>query len=532
MKSKKHLQLTFYSAVLLSIASCKTTTAIAQNTVVTTSVEEQMYRPNFHHTPNKGWMNDPNGMFYLNGTYHLFFQYTPFQSVPDFGKMQWGHAISKDLVKWEDLDPALAYDEKGAIFSGSAVVDKDNTSGFGDGKNIPVVAIFTYHDMKKEKAGEIDAQSQAIAYSLDNGKTWIKYSNNPVLKNPGIKDFRDPKVFWDAERKQWVMGLAAQDRQHFYASKNLKDWTFLSEFGKDFGGHGGVWECPDLFPIKLEGTNEKKWVLIVNINPGGPNGGSAAQYFVGDFDGKTFKMDDVFTKQLEKEKVVWLDWGRDNYASVSFNNIPDDKKVIIGWMSNWDYASQVPTNAWRGSNTIAREIKLVKKGNDYNLISNPVSELEKYYSKSKKEKKLIGKENLEIVSPGKLDLTKAVISFRLENLKNAVYNFTLSNAKGESLTFGINNSENFLFLDRSKSGKTDFSEKFAPAISKAPLNTNQKTVDFKIVLDKTSIEIFYNNGEKVMTELFFTTEPFNRFSASSNEEIDINDLITNQLIIK
>lgn len=531
MKLKKQLPLAFCSAVLLSIASCKSTSAVAQTNAVVTTMEEQMYRPNFHYTPKKGWMNDPNGMFYLNGTYHLFFQHTPFQSVPDFSKMHWGHAISKDLIKWEELTPALAYDEKGAIFSGSAVVDKDNTSGFGDGKNVPLVAIFTYHNMKKEQAGEIDAQSQAIAYSLDNGKTWTKYSNNPVLKNPGIKDFRDPKVFWDAKREQWVMGLAAQDRQHFYASKNLKDWTFLSEFGKDVGGHGGVWECPDLFPIKVNGTNEEKWVLIVNINPGGPNGGSAAQYFVGDFDGKTFKMDAVFTKQLEKEKVAWLDWGRDNYASVSFDNVPDNKRIIIGWMSNWDYASQVPTFDWRGSTTIAREIQLIKKGNKYSLINKPVKEINKYISKTIKEKSLKGKGKLALVAAGKIDLAQAIVNFDLKNLQQDTYTFTLSNAVGESLTFGINNSDHYLFLDRTKSGKTDFSEKFASTITKAPLDGNQKEAAFKIILDKTSIEIFYNNGEKVMTELFFPNQPFTELSVSSSQEIELNNLVINQLNI-
>lgn len=532
MKLKKQLMLLFCNTVLLSIASCKTASAVAQTTADTkVTTEEQMYRPDFHFTPKKGWMNDPNGLFYLNGTYHLFFQHTPFQSVPDFGKMHWGHAISNDLIKWQELTPAIAYDDKGAIFSGSAVVDKDNTSGFGDGKNTPVVAIFTYHDMKKEQAGAIDAQSQAIAYSLDNGKTWTKYSNNPVLKNPGIKDFRDPKVFWDAKRKQWVMGLAAQDRQHFYGSKNLKDWTFLSEFGKDVGGHGGVWECPDLFPIKVAGTDEEKWVLIVNINPGGPNGGSAAQYFVGDFDGKTFEMDTLFTKQLQKEKVAWLDMGRDNYASVSFDNVPDNKRIIIGWMSNWDYAQQVPTNQWRGSTTIARELKLIKKEDHYSLISTPVSELEKYTSKSIKKKKIRANESITLVKDNKIDLTKAVVNLNLKDLEAETYTFILSNKEGESLTFGINNSDHYLFLDRTKSGKNNFSEKFASTITKAILDANQKEAPFKIILDKTSIEIFFNNGEKVITEIFFNSSPFTKLDMVSKGKIEIEDLEINQLNI-
>ncbi|CAH0192223.1 glycoside hydrolase family 32 protein [Chryseobacterium sp. Bi04] len=493
--------------------------------------EEQLYRPGYHFTPQKGWMNDPNGMFYLNGTYHLFYQYTPFQSVPDFSKMHWGHAISKDLIQWEELAPAIAYDEKGAIFSGSAVVDKDNTSGFGDGKNVPVVAIFTYHDMKKEQAGAIDAQSQAIAYSLDNGKTWTKYSNNPVLKNPGIKDFRDPKVFWNDKRKQWVMGVAAQDRQHFYASKNLKDWTFLSEFGKDVGGHGGVWECPDLFPIKVEGTHEEKWVLIVNINPGGPNGGSAAQYFVGDFDGKTFKMDDLFTKQLEKEKVVWLDWGRDNYASVSFDNVPDNKRVIIGWMSNWDYSPNVPTEKWRGSSTIPREVTLKKSKEGYTLKNIPVSQLKNYKGKAvKKEINLVSDKKL--VSKGEIDLSKAVIDVDLKKMTKGVYSFALKNSLGEQVIFGIDNNKQELFIDRTKSGKVDFKNNFADKISKAPLAKSYQNGTFKIVLDKTSIEIFFNNGEKVMTEIFFPNESFSELSLSTDTKGSTLNINAHQLKIK
>ncbi|MNQ40080.1 Levanase precursor [compost metagenome] len=534
MKSMKHLPLAFYSAVLLSIGGCKPHSVVAQITDVktTTSVEEQLYRPNFHYSPKKGWMNDPNGMFFADGNYHLFYQYYPDGNT--WGPMHWGHAVSKDLIKWDEQPIAIYPDRDKYIFSGSAVVDVNNTSGLGTGKTAPIVAIYTLHDMTKEKENKIDVEQQDMAYSNDNGFTWQKFEEgNPVVKNPGIRDFRDPKVTWDETHKQWIMVLAAQDRAQFYKSKNLKNWEYASDFGKNIGAHGGVWECPDFFQMKVKGTNETKWVLIQSLNPGGANGGSGTQYFIGDFDGTTFTLDNNFAQRVANEKAVWLDYGKDNYAGVTWNNIPssDGRTLFIGWMSNWDYAQLVPTTGWRSSMTIPREIQLIKKGNDYSLISNPVLELEKYYSKSKKEKKLTAKQNIEIVSSGKLDLTKAVISFRLENLKNAVYNFTLSNAKGESVTFGINNSENFLFLDRSKSGKIDFSEKFASTVSKALLNINQKAVDFKIVLDKTSIEIFYNNGEKVMTELFFTTQPFTRFSASSNEDIEINNLIINQLNI-
>jgi levanase/fructan beta-fructosidase len=351
-----------------------------------------------------------------------------------------------------------------------------------------------------------------------------------VLKNPGIKDFRDPKVFWDAKRKQWVMGLAAQDRQHFYASKNLKDWTFLSEFGKDIGGHGGVWECPDLFPIKVEGTNEEKWVLVVNINPGGPNGGSAAQYFVGDFDGTTFKMDDVFTKQLEKKKVVWLDWGRDNYASVSFDNVPDNKRVIIGWMSNWDYSPDVPTEKWRSSSTIPREVALKRTKKGYALTSIPVSQLKDYEGKMVKREIRLGSDK-KLISKGEIDLAKAAIDIDLKKMTAGVYTFVLKNSLGERLSFGIDNNKQELFIDRTRSGKTDFKDNFADRISKAPLAKNYRNATFKILLDKTSLEIFFENGEKVMTEIFFPNKGFSELSVSTDSKGSILDMKAHQLNI-
>ncbi|PKB17595.1 glycoside hydrolase family 32 protein [Flavobacterium sp. 5] len=534
MKSTKHLPLVFFSSLLFSVIGCKPYSAIDQTNVVSAkaTTEEQLYRPNFHFTPKKGWMNDPNGMFYSNGTYHLFYQYYPDGNV--WGPMHWGHAVSKDLIKWEELPIAIYPDNQKLIFSGSAVVDSKNTSGLAKGKETPIVAIYTLHDKEKETQGAIDFENQDMAYSLDNGFTWKKFDEgNPIIKNPGIRDFRDPKVSWDETHKQWVMVLAVQDRTQFYKSSNLKNWEYLSDFGKDIGAHGGVWECPDFFQIKVEGTNEKKWVLIQNLNPGGANGGSGTQYFVGDFDGKTFTLDAEFAKRVTAEKAVWVDYGKDNYAGVTWNNIPssDGRRLFIGWMSNWDYGQQVPTTTWRSSTTIPREIKLIKKENNYSLISNPVKEIKKYVSKTTTKKNVKGKGRLSLVAEGKIDLTKAIIEFDLKNIKQDTYTFTLSNKAGESLSFGINNSDNYLFVDRSKAGKNDFSEKFASTISKAALNGNQKEAVFKIILDKTSIEIFYNNGEKVMTEIFFPTEPFTEISASSNQGVEIYNLVTNQLTI-
>lgn len=256
----------------------------------------EKHRPQFHFSPEANWMNDPNGMVFYDGEYHLFYQYYPDSTV--WGPMHWGHAVTHDLVHWEHLPIALYPDEHGFIFSGSAVVDWKNTTGFGDGNKPPLVAIFSYHDMEKERAGvEDDFQTQGVAYSNDNGRNWTKYEGNPVIGNPGIRDFRDPKVIWHEESNKWVMAVAALDHLQFYGSPNLKEWTLLSEFGKHIGSHDGVWECPDLFPITADNGKEY-WVLIENMNPGNPNGGSGTQYFVGQFDGTQFIVDPEFKKLL------------------------------------------------------------------------------------------------------------------------------------------------------------------------------------------------------------------------------------------
>ena len=260
----------------------------------------EKYRPQIHFTPPAKWMNDPNGMVYFEGEYHLFYQYYPDSTV--WGPMHWGHAVSKDMLHWEHLPVALYPDSLGCIFSGSAVADINNTSGFGKDGKAPIVAIFTYHDFVGEKAGRNTFQNQGIAFSNDKGRTWEKFNGNPVLKNPGIRDFRDPKVQWYEPSKKWIMTLATLDCITFFSSPDLKNWTKESEFGKGVGGHGGVWECPDLFPLKVDGTGDEKWVLLVSINPGGPNGGSATQYFVGNFKGK------VFQNENKSVEPRWIDY--------------------------------------------------------------------------------------------------------------------------------------------------------------------------------------------------------------------------------
>ena len=322
--------------------------------------EEAQYRPNFHFTAQKNWINDPNGMFFFNDQYHLYYQYHPKSNV--WGPMHWGHAVSSDLITWKEQPIAMAPDELGYIFSGSAVVDTNNTSGFGTDSKVPVVAMYTSHDHKKATSNKIDVETQCIAYSLDEGLTFVKYEGNPVIENPEMRDFRDPKVFWNEEKNLWNMVLAANDKILFYKSENLKDWVLLSDFGQGIGAHGGVWECPDLFALKVQGTQAVKWVLLVSIDAGGPNGGSATQYFIGDFNGEHFTLDKEFEKELQIAQNFWVDFGRDNYAGVTWSNAQTKRegKYFVGWMSNWQYADKVPTQAWRGTMTIPRELLMIR----------------------------------------------------------------------------------------------------------------------------------------------------------------------------
>jgi levanase/fructan beta-fructosidase len=523
--------LIFVLSVLFVFIGCNQTPKNKQDTsknVDNIQSEEELYRPNFHFTPKTGWMNDPNGMFFYNGYYHLFFQHYPDDNV--WGPMNWGHAISTDMVQWQELPIALEPDEKGYIFSGSAVVDMENTSGFGDGSTPPVVAMFTYHDPKGEKEGRQDYQTQAIAYSLNEGKTWTKYEGNPVIDNPGIKDFRDPKITWDMEHKKWLMVLASGDKTMFYGSENLKDWDLLSEFGKGIGAHGGVWECPDFFPIQVENSEKVKWVLIQSLNPGGYNGGSGTQYFVGDFDGKKFKLDPSMENLPEKHKY-WIDYGKDNYAGVTWSNIPDSdgRALFMGWMSNWLYGQKVPTETWRSAMTVARELKLKKVGDSYRVYSLPVKELGNYISKTF-DKELIEVENtMKIATSAEIDLAKAIIKYEFALSQNENYEFSLSNQKGDTLKFGFDKSKNQFYIDRKKSGITSFNNDFANKVSTAPRTSISEKISVQIVLDKTSIELFFDNGETVMTEIFFPNAPFESFSAGGDKKFKIENLQINQL---
>ena len=453
-----------------------------------TSLEK--YRPDYHFTPPFGWMNDPNGMFFYKNEYHLFYQYYPDSTV--WGPMHWGHAVSTDLISWKHLPIALYPDSLGYIFSVSAVVDLENTSGFGTIENPPIVAIFTHHNMECKKKGDFFSQCQSIAYSNDGGYTWNKYAHNPVLPNLGFKDFRDPKVFWFSSEKKWIMSLALGDHINFYSSKNLKEWKLESEFGYEFGWHGGVWECPDLFPLIDPDTQKTYWVLLVSINPGAPKGGSATQYFLGNFDGKTF------TPLSDPSKVKWLDGGRDNYAGVTWGNIPesDGRKIFFGWMSNWKYSQIVLTEGWRSSMTIPRTLHIKQRDGELILVSKPVQEIEKI-----KEKKL-SLTTQEIKSPITIH-SCSQIDINILKEKNKDFIFTIGNKKQEKISFTLTDTS--LYFDRKQSGIVDFQPEFAN-INVIPID--RTITQISLFLDKTSVEAFFNEGEVVMTEIFFPTEPF------------------------
>lgn len=462
------------------------------------SSNRETYRPVYHHTPVYGWMNDPNGMFYKDGVYHLYFQYNPYGSM--WGNMTWGHSTSTDLTHWTYEGTAIVPDAWGAIFSGSCVVDKDNTAGFGKGA---VVAFYT--SAKSTPWGDI--QSQSMAYSLDNGKTFIKYEHNPILTSTE-RDFRDPKVFWYAPGKHWVMMLAVGQEMQIYSSGNLKEWKKESSFGAMQGAHGGVWECPDLVEVAVEGSKEKKWVLICNLNPGGPFGGSAAQYFVGSFDGKKFVNE-------SPTQTKWLDWGKDNYATVTWSNAPAGRCIALGWMSNWQYANNVPTTQYRSANTLARDLTLYRAGGELYLKSKPSPEIKKARAEEKKISTFEVKGNYEVASLLADNKGAYEIEMTIENKGTSKIDFSLMNEKGEKVAMYYDVVRKQFVMDRSAIGIVGFSRDF-PAVTVAPVrNTDQ--IHLRLFIDRSSVEAFGEEGEYVMTNLVFPAEPYNRMVFSSDK---------------
>lgn len=460
---------------------------------------KESFRPVYHHTPAYGWMNDPNGMFYKDGVYHLYFQYNPYGSV--WGNMHWGHSTSTDLMHWKFEGCAIVPDAWGAIFSGSCVVDHENTAGFG---KEAVVAFYT--SAKSTPWGDI--QMQSMAYSLDNGKTFTKYEGNPILTS-SEKDFRDPKVFWYAPGKHWVMILAVGQHMEIYSSVNLKEWKKKSEFGAMQGAHGGVWECPDLVEIPVEGSREKKWVLICNLNPGGPFGGSAAQYFVGSFDGKKFVNE-------SPTQTKWMDWGKDNYATVTWNNAPDGRCIALGWMSNWQYANNVPTRQYRSANTLARDLTLYREGQELYLKSTPSSEVNKARGKKVSIPSFKVSEKHEMVNLFEEKQGAYEVEIVIQNAGASKIAFCLLNDKGEKVSMYYDLNRKQFVMDRSESGKVDFSKDF-PAVTVAPVNVD-KELTLRLFVDRSSIEAFGEDGKFVMTNLVFPSQPYVKmcFEADKN----------------
>ncbi len=452
----------------------------------------EKWRPQFHFSPKAHWMNDPNGMVYYGGTFHLFFQYYPDSMV--WGPMHWGHAVSKDMVFWQEQPIALFPDKLGYIFSGSAVVDKSNRSGFGHGEDGPLVAIYTQHDPVGASQNRNDFQNQSIAYSLDSGKNWVKYDNNPVLRNPGITDFRDPKVFWDVNTQKWIMVLAVKDHIEFFASGDLKGWSKVGEFGRNAGAHGGVWECPDLFPIN-DNQGHSTWVLIVNINPGGPNGGSATQYFLGNFDGRNFTQKTPGTR--------WLDYGPDEYAGVTWSNT-GARRIFLGWMSNWLYGQRVPTDPWRSANTLPRDLQLTKVGDSLYVTSTPVWSLGKL--EGRREEELAGAAHVS-ERTGLIVPLPNLAKVHLQTNKVVPFDLVFSNDRGDSTVIGFDGTGQYL-IDRRHAGVSvgpDFDRVYTgPRVSRDP------TIGLTIYMDASSFELFADGGLTVMTALVFPSKPYTR----------------------
>ena len=483
------------------------------------------YRPSYHFTPLYGWMNDPNGMVYKDGEYHLYFQYNPYGSK--WGNMHWGHAVSRDLIHWEHLDPAIARDPVGHIFSGSSVVDKKNTAGFGKDA---IIAIYTNNSVNHDEV-------QCIAYSNDNGRTFTKYEGNPVLTPfDGLKDFRDPKVFWYEKDKCWFMIVSADKETRFYKSKNLKKWDYVSAFGKGLGQQPCQYECPDFFQLPVNGDEKNmKWVMTMNINPGCWFGGSATEYFVGDFDGKNFTCPDA-------NEVKWLDWGKDHYATVTFSNT-GSRVLAITWMSNWQYANLTPFKQNRGANGLPRELKLYEKNGKY-YISEDVAPEALALRKSTKE---LGSQTVEGEKAFAGATSGMEGAFEIEADvtadANGIAGIELYNNKRERTLIYIDMKEGKVVMDRTESGLTDFGKQSVPhdielawdkqraaegkqpariensinykndfaLATWAPLSLCQegkKTFHLDIFADKSSIELFVDGGRIAMTNLVFPVAPY------------------------
>ena len=453
----------------------------------------EKFRPAYHHTPLYGWMNDPNGMFYKDGEWHLCYQWNPYGSK--WQNLSWGHSVSRDLIHWEHRpDAVIEPDGLGMIFSGSSAVDRSGSAGFG---KVAVVAMYT---------SAAASQIQSLAWSDDNGETFTKYDGNPVLTLDS--EARDPNMFWDAERNVWILVLAhALDHEMLiFSSPDMKDWTLESSFGRGLGAQDGVWECPDLFELPVNGESGKKWVLLCNLNPGGPFGGSATQYFIGDFDGKTFTSD---TDDSGKVPTKWLDYGKDHYATVSFSDAPDGRRTVIGWMSNWQYAPEVPTMQFRSANTLPREMGLFRAPDGQLYVSStPSPEIDALRGALVKSvsKTSLGSKARTYSIPELCEIDMEISPKKAESVE-----IELSNAAGEKVVMIYDAKSDSLSFDRRKSGIVDFSQDF-PAVTVSPAYTDGDKVGLRIFIDRSSIEVFGKDGRFAMTNLVFPNSPYSRLS--------------------
>ena len=466
------------------------------------------HRPQFHFTPAAGWMNDPNGLVFHNGVYHLFYQYHP--ASKDWGPMHWGHATSRDLVHWEPQPIALEPEEQKYAFSGSVVVDATNTAGFGAGA---LVALYTRHDAAAEQDGRRDYESQHLAYSQDGGRSWAPFDDSPVIANPGAaKDFRDPKLFWHEPTRRWIAVLAAGDHAEFWGSPDLKRWTWLSDFGRRAGGHGGVWECPDFFALPVENgaVGEKRWVLLCSVGSGAPNGGSGTQYFVGDFDGEHFNLDPAFEPEVPFGRAMWLDQGRDHYAGVTWSNAPDGQRILIAWMNNWDYAQQVPaTSTWRGAMTLPVTLALRRQGWVWRLTTRPVAALESLRAQTANLPPMaLRGAPFDLSQATGIDPRAMELELVIEPGSVGRCGVELSNAHGERYRIGYDATQQLYFSDRTQAGDNRFSKSFAVAVHTVSRPPNRGPVRLRLYFDASSAELFADDGVLQMTEQYFPTEDF------------------------
>lgn len=484
----------------------------------------EAYRPRVHFSPATGWMSDPNGLVYYDGEYHLCYQHMP---LGPFKGTHWGHAVSRDLLHWEHLPVALAPDSLGFIFSGCTIFDQHNTSGLGTKDNPPLIAIFTYHDSVIEQKGGYP-ESQAIAYSTDKGRTWTKYAKNPVLMNPGIKDFRDPKVIWDKQTGQWLMALACGDEICFYHSKDCINWNFTSRFGKGVGSHIGPWECPDFFPMKVKGSTETKYVLIVSevdLSDTPQRLTTVTQYFIGDFDGKMFTTD--------QQDILWMDHGKDCYAGITFDNTPDGRRIFVAWMNSHQYAGQargIYTDTWSGAATFPRELTVVKDKEGYRLQMEPVKELAQLCRKEIKQGKTKIKDTFNLSdrltfnsSPIEINL-----SFSTDKLPEQ-YGIRLKNEAGEYILLGYDRKKQQYYVDRTQAVAVKFHDQFASP-QYAPFKPDGKEMKWRLLIDAGSVELFTGDNQIVFSNLFFPSIPFNIIELFTEEgTITMNEASVKEL---